>query len=129
MENNAVFSKYKQLAIDIYEWCVKHDLWGDNTIYFDGKAWSNSKTWAGENGKKIADDLYEYENRNPKDYFEYANPNTLSMSFEGTFYEVMNSYLDLSYCWRLQEQFSKILEKYGLYYELGYAWSLTCYEI
>ena len=43
-------TKYKLLAIDIYEWCKKHDLWGDNTIYFDGKAWSNSKTWRGENG-------------------------------------------------------------------------------
>lgn len=31
-------TKYKLLAIDIYEWCKKHDLWGDNTIYFDGKA-------------------------------------------------------------------------------------------
>ena len=127
MENNAVFSKYKQLAIDIYEWCVKHDLWGDNTIYFDGKAWSNSKTWAGENGKKIADDLYEYENRNPKDYFEYANPNTLSMSFEGSLNHVLNGYAYGGF--KLEGELNKLFKKYGLYYEFGHSWNLSAYEI
>ena len=60
MENNVAFSKYKLLAIDIYEWCKKHGLWGDNIIYFDGKAWSSSETWGRVKGKKIAEDLYEY---------------------------------------------------------------------
>ena len=127
MENNAVFSKYKQLAIDIYEWCVKHDLWGDNTIYFDGGAWSNSKTWCGENGKKIAENLYEYDNKNPRDYFEYANPDTLSMSFEGSLNRVLNGYF---YGWvRLEKQFSDLFQKYGLYYEMGHSWNLSAYEI
>ncbi len=127
MENNVAFSKYKLLAIDIYEFCKKHDLWGDNTIYFDGKAWSNSDTWAGEKGKKIAEDLYEYEDRNPRDYFEYANPKTLSMSFEGNLNHVLNGYT--SYSWRLEEEFSMLFKKHGLYYELGHSWNLSAYEI
>lgn len=127
MENNTVFSKYKLLAIDIYEWCKKHDLWGDNIIYFDGKAWSNSESWAGKRGKKIADDLYEYEEKDPCDYFEYGNPDTLSMSFEGGLNHVLNGY---TRGWvKLEEQFGKLFEKYGLYYEMGYAWSLSAYEI
>ena len=120
-------TKYKLLAIDIYEWCVKHDLWGDNIIYFDGKAWSNNETWGGVKGKKITDGLYEYEDKNPKDYFEYANPETLSMSFEGGLNHVLNGY---TRGWvKLEEQFGKLFEKHGLYYEMGYAWSLSAYEI
>ena len=120
-------TKYKLLSIDIYEWCKKHDLWGDNTIYFDGKAWSHSKTWRGEEGKKIAEDLYEYEDRNPKDYFEYANPKTLSMSFEGSLNYVLNGY---THGWiKLEEQFGKLFEKYGLYYEFGHSWNLSAYKI
>ena len=126
MKDNA-FSKYKQLAIDIYEWCKKHDLWGDNIIYFDGKAWSNSEMWRGEKGKKIAEDLYEYEDKDPCDYFEYGNQDTLSMSFEGSLNYVLNGYARNS--WRLEEQFSKLFEKYNLYYELGHAWNLSAYKI
>lgn len=127
MERNVAFSKYKLLAIDIYEWCKKHDLWGDNTLYFDGKAWSNSETWAGEKGKKIAEDLYEYEDRNARDYFEYANPKTLSMSFEGSLNYVLNGYTRGS--WRLEAEFSNLFKKYGFYYELGHSWNLSAYEI
>lgn len=127
MTSNVAFSKYKSLAIDIYEWCKKHDLWGDNTIYFDGKAWSNSSEWAGVKGKKIADDLYEYENKNPCDYFEYGNPDTLSMSFEGGLYHVLNAYVG---GWvKLETEFIKLFEKYNLFYEMGNAWNLAAYEI
>ena len=127
MDNNVAFSKYKQLAIDIYKWCKKHDLWGDNIIYFDGVAWSNGETWSGEKGKRIDEDLYEYENRNPSDYFEYANPETLSMSFEGSLNYVLNGYTRDS--GKLETEFMKLFEKYGLYYELGHAWNLSAYEI
>lgn len=115
------------LAKDIYKWCVKKGLWGNNIIYFDGKAWSSYSEWCGVQGKQIAENLYEYEGKNPKDYFEYANPETLSMSFEGPLYEVLNAYR--SGWTRLEAQFAKLFEKYGMYYEMGYAWSLSAYEI
>lgn len=119
--------KNKNLAKDIYEWCKKRSLWFDCIIYFDGKAWSTNSNWNGENGKQIADDLYEYENRNPKNYFGYANPKTVSMSFEGPLYEVLNGYVR---GWvRLETSFLKLFKKYGYYYELGNAWNLSAYEI
>lgn len=120
-------NKMEKLATDIYKWCVKKNLWGDNCLYFNGKAWASWSTWHGEVGKKIGDRLYEYENRNPKDYFEYANPDTLSMSFEGGLNHVLNAYV--SGWTKLEQQFSKLFAKYGLYYEMGYAWSLSAYEI
>lgn len=118
--------KYEALAIDIYNWCVEHELWDDNTIYFDGKAWSNLPTWGGDKGAKIAEDLYEYADRNPKHYFEYANPNTLSMSFEGGLNHLLNGYL--SGCGKLEEEFYALFHKYGLYHEFGHSWNLSTWQ-
>ena len=126
MENNTAFSKYKLLSIDIYEWCKKHDLWGDNTIYFDGKAWSNSETWAGVEGRKIAEDLYEYDDKNPRDYFE-GGSSLLSMSFEGSLNYVLNGHMG---GWiKLSGQFYKLFEKYGLIFEMYNSWNGNAYEI
>lgn len=125
MKNNAVFSKYKQLAIDIYEFCKKHDLWGDNTIYFDGKAWSSSETWGSEKGKKIAEDLYEYEDRNPRDYFG-GGDSLLSCSCEGSLNHLLNNYTYRSA--KLAVQFYELFEKYGLYFEMYNSWNGNAYE-
>ena len=57
--------KKESLAIEIYKWCKKHHLWGDNIIYFNGKALSSSEEWGSEYGKTLDEDLYEYENKNP----------------------------------------------------------------
>ena len=119
--------KYELLSVDIYRWCQKKNLWGDCCIYCCGKAYASWDTWGGVKGKQIAEKLYEYEEKNPKDYFEYANPDTLSMSFEGPLYSVLNAYVP---GWtKLEQQFSKLFKKYGLYYEMGYAWSLSAYKI
>lgn len=120
-------NKMELLAKDIYNWCIKKNLWDDNCIYFDGKAYASWSEWHGEKGKKIGDRLYEYENKNPRDYFEYANPDTLSMSFEGNLFHVLNGYV--SGWTKLEQQFAKLFEKYGFYYEMGYVWNLSAYEI
>lgn len=118
--------KMELLANDIYQWCVKKHLWGDNCIYFNGKAWASWDTWHDVKGKRIAENLYEYMNKNPKDYFEYANPDTLSMSFEGPLYHVLNAYVG---GWmKLEKQFANLFKKYGLYYEMGHSWNLSTFE-
>jgi hypothetical protein len=115
------------LAREIYDWCIEKDLWGDNCIYFNGKAWASWEFWAGIKGKKIGSDLYEYEDKNPLKYFEYANPDTLSMSFEGALNHVLNAYVP---GWiALEEEFTKLFSKHGYYYEMGHAWNLSVYEI
>ena len=119
--------KMELLATDIYNWCVKKNLWGDNCIYFNGKAWASWDTWHGVKGKQIAENLYEYMNKNPKDYFEYANPNALSMSFEGPLYHVLNAYVR---GWiKLEKEFSDLFKTYDMYYEMGHSWNLSAYEI
>lgn len=120
-------NRNESLAIDIYDFCKKHNLWGDCCIYFDGKALASWPDWHGELGKKIDVDLYQYENRNPVEYFEYANKDTVSMSFEGPLYSVLNGYVRGGY--KLEEQFQKLFEKYGYYFEYGHAWNLSAYEL
>ena len=120
-------NKMKMLAKDIYEWCIKNDLWGDNIIYFNGKAWASFDEWGGVKGKRIATDLYEYADKNPLHYFEYANPKTLSMSFEGSLNYVLNGYI--SGWTRLENEFLELFNKYGYYYEMGHSWNLSAYKI
>lgn len=115
--------KTENLAKEIHSFLVKNGLWVDVAIYFNGKCWST-------NNKNHTEFCYN-ENRyfeteaNPKDYFEYvAEPNILSMSFEGGLYEILNGY----YGFKLEAEFQTIFEKYGLYYELGNAWNLSCFE-
>ena len=114
------------LATEIFNWLVDHEMWIDVQIYFNGKCWSTSNKDHTEfcyNEHRY----FEYE-ANPKDYFEYVRePNILSMSFEGSLYEVLNAYVR---GWeKLEDEFRKIFEKYGLYFELGNAWNLTCFEV
>ena len=117
----------QRLAREIYDWCQAKGLWGDNIIYFEGKAWGNMPTWNGEKGKQIDEGLYEYENKNPRDYIEYSNPDTITMSFEGSLNHVLNGYVP---GWtKLETEFSKLFEKYDLYYEMGYHWSLAAYKL
>lgn len=47
----------------------------------------------------------------------------MSMSFEGPVYHMINGYA----LGGLVRRFNKIFEKYGVYYEQGDAWNLTCY--
>ena len=62
-------NKNETLVRDLYKWCVKNNLWDDNCIYYDNKAVALWPEWSGVEGKKIADRLYEYENKNPRDFF------------------------------------------------------------
>lgn len=115
------------LARDIYNWCKKKGLWGDNCIYFNGKAWASWSKWGDENGNEIDENLYEYMNKNPIKYFEYANPETVSMSYEGALNHVLNGYVS---GWvKLEDEFLKLFEKYGYYAEYGDAWNVSAYEL
>lgn len=114
------------LATDIYNWCFENDLWDDCCIYFGGNAWATWKEWSGEKGRKINEGLYLYEYKNPLDYFEYANPATLSMSFEGDLYQVVNDYGYTFPNWH--NEFRNLFKKHGYYYELGNSWNLSICE-
>lgn len=114
------------LARDIYNWCIKKDLWGDNILYFDNKAWSSSPEWSGVKGKQIGDRLYEYEDKNPRNYFPGGDC-AFAMSFEGALNHVLNGYVR---GWtKLEQQFYNLFKKYGLMFEMYNSWNGNAYQI
>lgn len=110
------------LAKDIYDFLIKYDMWIDVAIYFNGIRWS---TYGGDKSEGSVEPFVT--EADPHDYFKYVGP-ILSMSFEGTFYEIMNGYRG-NIGWKIEKEFRDLLAKYGVYYELGNAWNLSVYKI
>ena len=111
--------KKTEIARKIESWMKKNDLLTDTRIYLNGKAWNyNSR------GTKVV-----MENIHATDYLEYGNNDTISMSFEGGLYNVLNYAYDSKHYEKLQAEFYDILGDYGYYYELGNAWNLSLYEV
>lgn len=105
----------EKLAKDIAKFLIKNEIGQDTRIYFNDICFENFKNGSYET----------LENIKPSDYFEYANDNTVSMSFEGDLNYIINYGTNN----KLLEKFNKIFDKYNCYYELGYAWSLSVYYI
>ena len=113
-----------KLANELREWLLDNDLWVDVVIYFNGKAYA---PW--DKGMKHfyyndREHLIEYED-DPSRCVEYYSRDGITMTFEGDLYEIIN----YEVAPKLLEEFDRIFEKYGLYYELGFSWSLATCEI
>lgn len=102
--------KNKALANDIRDFLKKHNIIQDTRIYFNNICY--------DNGDNVIEDI------NPLDFFQYANPVTVSMSFEGGLYDVLNYGSP-----KIEEAFLNVFKKHGMYYELGNAWNLAAYPI
>lgn len=115
----------ESLALEIREFLLENGMWMDVEIFFNGKMF----TQKGPDGCYYYNDrkhLFCYEGEDPKKYFEYVNPDhILSMSFEGAVCHMI--YYGTAP--GLLKEFNEIFEKYGLYYELGNIWNLSCYYI
>jgi len=82
----------------------------DYRIYFDG-------VYICDKDDKTHED-------SPANYMESYNLDTITMSFEGMFYEIIN-YDEMP---SLLEKFNKLITKYGFYYDQCNAWNLALYE-
>lgn len=116
----------ESMAVEIRELLLNAGMWQDTEIYFNGKRFTSYNL---EDGKYYYNDrehLIVEENQNPKKYIGYVNPDhILSMSFDG-------DALGMIYCGyapEVKRQFDKIFEKYGVYYEQGESFNLTCFYI
>lgn len=77
------------------------------------------------NNPKVAKEkFYVTDNVTAKKYIEYANEDLITMSFEGPLYHEINYGNGKTY-----DDLRTFFEKRGLYFELGYAWSLATYEL
>jgi hypothetical protein len=119
-------NKQGKLAKDIIDWLLKKEIFDDTFIYVNGKRYG---TYDGEGhynyGTSSWDKVYVEDNKDPKDYFEYAGK-ILSMSFEGPLYDLLN----YGFEWNshAEDELRNIFHKYGYYFELGNAWNLTAVE-
>lgn len=107
--------KIQELAYKIAELLKKHECHHDVAIYFSEKRLCTFN------------DEYEWELQEGyvgTDFSEYANNDTITMTFEGYFYELIN------YMWdgKVVSEFRKLIQEYGYNYELGNAWNLTLWE-
>lgn len=112
----------EELAFKIRDLLLKHQMWIDTTIYYNGKAISTNDR-NGNFGYNEPDKLFVLENMDPRDYFEYVGY-ILSMSFEGPLYDAIN-YGDDS---NAVKELTALFDEYGLYYELGNAWNLSLFR-
>lgn len=115
-------AKIEKMAKEIRDFLIKHELWEDVRIYFNGKAYATDDG-KGNYSYNDPNKLYVLEDVDPRDYFEYVG-DILSMSFEGGLYDLLNYEFGKTY-----NEFNELIKKYGCYYELGNAWNLSLYEI
>ena len=116
----------ENLAVEIREFLLEHELWVDVDIYFNGKCFSTHDKESGKFYYNDRKNLIVQENEDPRTYFEYVNPDhILSMSFDGVVCEMLYYGILQS----VRRKFDAIFEKYGLYYEFGHHWNFSCYYI
>lgn len=78
------------------------------------------------NGKRWVDVVLEDGDFNPRDYFEYCNPETISISFDGSpLYAMMNGYNYSAEEERLITNMDNLFDEYDLYLEMGDSWNAS----
>lgn len=117
----------EELALKLIDKFNADELWFHCWIYVNGKRfWANTYL-PEEHEKRITENgaVYYVENDvDVEDYLDcFCNPDTLSVTFEGPLYHKIN-YEDFDYIFNLSDE---ILKPYGLYFEQGYAWSMSAY--
>ena len=119
-------SSYKGLVDELIDYLNSGHMSDDVSIYEGGKVYTTWTTNPGEY-KPYRDGWYvsKANNIDPRDYVKYDNPDTISVHFEGRLYTELN-YPEHGY--DVADELQDMFKKHGLYYELGYAWSLSGYE-
>lgn len=130
MDSLSQEERNQQLVNDLLTFLMQNHLFTDTTIYFNGKRISDS-SFHHPNAKPIKTKYgtyYDCGKANVHDYLEpdYANPNAVSMTFEGPLYMDYNGYAGTCSSYN---KIQHLCEKYGLYAEQGYAWSLTTWPL
>ena len=101
-----------KIAKTIEKFLNKYNVASDVRIYFSNKCWDYN-----EGKKTILKDI------KASDYLEYGNDDTISMSFEGSFYDIINSYDGSS----IKDEWNE-LDFDGYYFEMGHAWNCSFYK-
>lgn len=115
------------MALSVIRYLNRYHMFHDVNIYAGGMHYSSDRHPGQTERTDMVRNCTVYASqRDPEDCpCEYHNPGTLTMTFEGPLYHAINYGLGRGY--RAQADLDGIFARYGLYLELGHAWSLTCY--
>lgn len=115
-----------KLMEDIISYLQKQGMFDAVYLYVNGHRYSKEKKSNTDIEKATKYGTY-YDNGeyDVTEYIKYNNPEILTMAFEGSLYEEYNGNYG---SYKAENDIRKICEKYGLYPEQGYAWSLAVYE-
>lgn len=126
MSRKITRKRREALACDLVDYLTRHDLFDPLTvIYVNGGAiYAEPRDGCMQKATPKRNSPYWFrpECACP---CEYRNPDTLTMTFEGPLYHMLNDTGDSLTTAELNALFAR----YGLYYERGHAWSLSLYEI
>ena len=114
----------ESLAVDLICFLQKHDLFYMVNIYVNNKLLKDNKTTNAQHATTPFGSYYIVNDINPKENLEYYNPETITVTFEGPLYDIIN-YNNSS----LYQQLCDLFERKGLYIEQGYAWSFSLYYL
>lgn len=112
----------EKMALEIIRYLQAHSLFTDVSLYLNNKRYSSSQH-RGDTVKQTRYGLYYItDNIDVADHVEYFNRETITMTFEGDLYDMLN-YGNGS----VEEDLNIIADKYNLYLEQGNAWNLAFY--
>lgn len=115
----------ENIALDLITFLQRHDLYYMVNIYVNNKVLTDNRMKGTETRDTPFGPYYIVHNVNPGDLLEYYNPETITVTFEGPLYHIIN----YSECHSLYKELCSLFERYGLYLEQGYAWSFSLYYI
>lgn len=117
----------RQMALSVIRYLNRHGMFYNINIYAGGMHYSDTK----HAGQALATDLVKNcevwagEADMHAQPCEYNNPDTLTMTFEGPLYHAIN--YNSGHGYKAESELNGIFARYGLYLELGHAWSLSCW--
>ncbi len=116
-----------EMAEELVDLLTQEELFDEINIYVNNTRYSSEKTKNAERQTtaKMGNAYWRTENVRAEDVVgEYANPDTLTMTFEGMLYDLLTDGNP-----GVEGKLQSLFERYGYYLEYGYAWSLAIYPI
>lgn len=110
----------KKIVNGLFQVFKKHKVVDDVVFYFDNQRATVDR---------ITGKLKVQKGFNVRDYMKYCNENTVSVSFDGPLFEIMNGYASENLSEAIDKEIERVLAPYGLFYELGNDWNFSLYDI
>ena len=119
-------ARMEKLAMELIDLLIEHDMYIDGPSYVNNKVLSPTRDRIDvERLPPKQNSFFVTDNVNVTPRIEYANPDTITLTFEGPLYTALN-YYDQSH---IRDKLDELFLHYHLYAEQGHAWSMALYPV